>query len=117
MTKYVEINGKRCDLDEEGHLFVEHDGGTFHFDPEEVRALGLGIREGAPKWAIVSPRKDGTVTSLTYGKFLVNARQDVPNSYDTGLELLVQYAKVYRAQTFELRKDGVVVATLKGENA
>lgn len=45
MTKYIELNGTRHDLDEEGHLFVEHDGGTFHFDPEEVRALGLVIKE------------------------------------------------------------------------
>lgn len=111
MTKYVEINGKRHNLNRNGD--IETFDGVI-LSSFAISHFGLEIKEDAPKWAIVSTLDPHT--PLAHGDYLGHA-QKVPTDYATGLELLVRYAKFYESQAFELRKTGVVVATLKGENA
>lgn len=109
MTKYIEINGTRYDLDDDGYARVP---GNYHLHAGLIRALGLEIKEDAPKWTIVNQAGAVLTHAAAFG-----ASQDVPEGYRTGLELLATYAGHYHLETFELLKDGVVVATLKGENA
>lgn len=112
MTKYIEINGTRYDLNEFGQAALNE---VRILGPATIQALGLEIKEDAPKWAIVNENGTTIQHNPDWNSDVVTL--EAPTSYAEGLKRLALYAGIYYLEIFELRKDGVVVATLKGENA